>query len=169
MNDSLVDRTVVESLIAKLLIDGPDMVEPAIRVLYPTDPVPDPSPDDGVGGSDTPIDQWCRLNSAVMVPDAKRNESGDQDQQGFVMSITVGASDAQILATPTRIGYNQHLIVAALSGAHSEHAATSHHIQINSAKEDEQAAGTHAATRNGVIMLSGIATRVSGRAASLTL
>ena len=165
MADTIVDATVVENLIGELLIEGPDKVEPDIRVYYPHESPPAPDADDG---SDTPIARWCRINP-VQLPDsmARRSAASDCDQQPFVVMVTCGVSSAQMRTEPARLNQVAHLVAAALRGAHAQHALTTHHIQVTHASRETRPGGIHELTQIAVVGVRGLAQRVSGSSASL--
>lgn len=165
LTDPLIDTTVVENLVARLLITGSDKVEPEIRVLFADEPVPSSLPD---STGDTPINRWCKMGHPRMLPMERRSGSGDHDTQRFVMAITVGVSDAHGASAPARLNQVAHLVCAALDGAHEAHATTTHDIQIQRAGRDTQAGGEHEGHKVGVVTIAGLASRTSGRTASLT-
>jgi hypothetical protein len=166
MPDTIVDPTVIENLIAGLLVDGPDAVSPTVRVLLSHEPAPMPDIDNG---GDEPYERWCRLNP-IALPDtiARRSGAGDNDLQPFVLAITCGVSTAQMIAQPARLNQVAHTVAAALRGAHAEHAPTTHSMQITHAARDTTADGDHRVNQTAVVAIRGTAQRVSGSSASLT-
>ena len=166
LTDPLVDATVVENLIAQLLVTGPDKVEPGISVYASHESTPSPEPD---APGDQAIKRWCRLNG-IKIDDAPgRTQSGDGDQQNFVMSITVGVSADEARKYPARLSQSVGLIKAALKGAYATHADTTHHVQIKRASSSVETNGQHNASEIGVIVISGMLQRVSGRTMSLEI
>ena len=165
MAETIVDATVVENLIGELLIEGPDKVEPDIRVYYPHESPPAPDADDG---SDTPVPRWCRINP-VQLPDtmARRSGTSDNDQQPFVVMVTCGVSSAQMRHEPARLNQVAHKVAAALRGAHAEHATTTHHIQVTHAARETRPGGIHEISQVAVVAARGHAQRLSGSSASL--
>lgn len=165
MTDPLVDTTIVNNLIGRMLVTGAIKVSPDIHVLYAHEEPPSAYPD---SDTDTALERWCRLNPIRLEELPGRRGSGDADSQGFVMSITVGVSDAQMRASPARLNQSMHLVAAAIHGAYGGHDTTTHHVQIERVNRDTLRGGSGAASLTGSVTVSGTATRVSGSSASLS-